>query len=137
MGLFKNLAETLSAIKRERRLSTTNFAVELDISRSALQEYLEGKGNPRLSTIFFIAEKLNMDPAVLIFGETTNEALAEALTEQEQKELLVRLMGKYLDQMFASSENGAADLLRDILKTVTSCLDERAAETQAAENEEK
>ena len=37
----------------------TEFSEELEISHSALQEYLSGAGSPNLTTVEHIAQKLN------------------------------------------------------------------------------
>ena len=47
---------------------------ELEISRSTLQEYLKGKGNPSIKTIIHLSQKLEIEPAVLLTGMTEVEA---------------------------------------------------------------
>lgn len=64
--LRKNFSDSLAAIRTERRKSLSEFAEELAISRSSLQDILKGKGNPTLSTVEFISDQLEMDPLMLL-----------------------------------------------------------------------
>ena len=63
-------------MKSERQKSMTEFSEELEISRSALQEYLSGSGNPNLTTIDHIAQKLNVSPYFLLLGDFKEEQLS-------------------------------------------------------------
>lgn len=73
MGLRQNLASALNAIKIAQGLSLTEFAEELEISRSHLQVYLKGEGNPTMNTIEHIAERLHVNPITLISPPTPRE----------------------------------------------------------------
>ena len=75
MNLNKNFSTILNIIKSERQKSMTEFSEELEISRSALQEYLSGVGNPNLTTIEHIAQKLNVSPYFLLLGDFNEEQL--------------------------------------------------------------
>ncbi len=66
MALQKNLAGSLASIRAEQKKSLSEFAEELSISRSSLQDILKGKGNPTLSTVELMAEQLEMDPLLLL-----------------------------------------------------------------------
>lgn len=66
MALQKNLADIMTAIRAEQKKSLSEFAEELSISRSSLQDILKGKGNPTLSTVELIAEQLGADPLLLL-----------------------------------------------------------------------
>lgn len=79
MNLNKNLAAVLNIIKSERQKSMTEFSEELEISRSTLQEYLSGAGNPNLTTIEHIAQKLNVSPCFLLWGDFKDEQLSAFL----------------------------------------------------------
>ena len=68
MGIQKNMALIIRAYKERKRLSTADLSDQLEVSRSTLQDYLNETGNPRADTIDHIAEKLNLDPAVLVTG---------------------------------------------------------------------
>ena len=76
MDLNQNLAAVLNIMKTERQKSMTEFSEELEISRSALQEYLAGSGNPNLTTIEHIAQKLNVSPYFLLLGDFNEEQLS-------------------------------------------------------------
>lgn len=66
MTLQQNLSNTMKAIRDSRDQTLTEFAKELDISRSSLQTILEGKGNPRIDTVEHLAHHLNLDPLTLL-----------------------------------------------------------------------
>ena len=68
MEIQKNMALVLSALRQENGKSLDEFSQELEISRSTLQEYLSGKGNPSLSTVEHLAEKLGLDASILMSG---------------------------------------------------------------------
>ena len=68
MGIQKNIAATLRLYMSENNKTLAEFADELQIARSSLQEYLKGEGNPSVCTIEQIAEKMEMDPAILLTG---------------------------------------------------------------------
>lgn len=63
-----NLAKTMRTLKELRCESTAEFAKELEISRSTLQDYLNGTGNPTLRTLEHMADKLGIDPQLLLSG---------------------------------------------------------------------
>ncbi len=66
MEIQKNMADILCAAKNRRGKSLTEFAEELEISRSHLQELLKQSGNPRIETVEHIADMLGVDVSVLI-----------------------------------------------------------------------
>ena len=68
MGMQKNMAAVICAMKEASNLSLAEFAAELDISRSALQEYMSGTGNPRIETVNHLAEKMGVEPEGLLCG---------------------------------------------------------------------
>ena len=68
MGLQQNMSDVMRALKEHSRKSMQEFSKELEISRSALQEYLNGTGNPRLATVDHLAKKLDIDPVFLVSG---------------------------------------------------------------------
>ena len=63
-----NFSAKLKNAKEERGATFVEFAEEMGISKSALQEYLKGNTNPRLDTIKLLAEKLGMPVSELIGG---------------------------------------------------------------------
>lgn len=68
MGIQQNLADMMYAFKKERNLSDAEFSETLEISRSTLQDYLHGRGNPSVATLEHMAERLDVDPLVLVSG---------------------------------------------------------------------
>ncbi len=69
MGIRQNFTNAIRIYKEQHNLSLCEFSGALEVSRSTIQEYLDGRGNPSLSMIELIAEKMDMDPRVLISGE--------------------------------------------------------------------
>ena len=66
MGLQENIAVTMRAVMERQGKSLADFSEELGISRNALYDYLRGRGNPSVSTLEHIAQRLEMDPAALL-----------------------------------------------------------------------
>ncbi len=65
MRLCHNLAIIVKTKQRELGLSNVEMARRTGISRATLTGILRGEGNPRLSTVERIAEKLGLDPVRL------------------------------------------------------------------------
>lgn len=82
MEIRKNMAIVMRALKKESGKSMEEFAKELDISRSALQEYLSGDGNPSADTIDHLAQRLGVDSSFLVSG----------IFEQDQLNVLLKLL---------------------------------------------
>ena len=74
MEVQQNMATVIRMIMETRNMSMDDFSEELEISRSTLQEYLKGKGNPSIKTIIHLSQKLEIEPAVLLTGMTEVEA---------------------------------------------------------------
>lgn len=68
MGLQENIAAYIRDVMKREHKSLTEFSEELGISRNSLYDYSTGEGNPTLSTLEHIAERLGIDPAALILG---------------------------------------------------------------------
>ena len=66
MSLQKNFAVALRAIKERQGKSFAEFSEELSISRSILQNYVNGNGNPTLGTIDAMAQQLEINPTALV-----------------------------------------------------------------------
>lgn len=66
MSLRENFTNTISMIHTNQNKSLTEFADELCISRSSLQEILKGNSNPTLDTVEHIAKQLGFDPLALL-----------------------------------------------------------------------
>lgn len=82
MNLNEGLAVSIRTIMKQRRLSLSEFAEELDISRTALYGYSRGEGNPSMATINHIAQRLGISPAVL----------ANGLAELDHREIALLLL---------------------------------------------
>lgn len=68
MGIQQNMGEVIGLLKKERGKSLAEFATELEISRSTLQEYIKGEGNPNLEMVEHLSQKLGIDPIALLTG---------------------------------------------------------------------
>ena len=68
MQIQHNMATVIRVVKEARGESLAEFSAELEISRSSLQEYLSGHGNPNISTVEHLADKLGVDPIFLLTG---------------------------------------------------------------------
>lgn len=73
MGIQQNVAKMMRAFKTAEDKSMTEFSEELEISRSTLQSYLNGTGNPSVSMLDHIAGKLDVDPLVLVSDVCAND----------------------------------------------------------------
>ena len=69
----QNMAAVIRTIMEKRNQSLDKFSEELEISRSMLQEYLKGKGNPCIKTIIHLSKKLGIEPAFLLTGMRNQE----------------------------------------------------------------
>lgn len=93
MEIQQNMANVIRAMKETRGVSLAEFSAELEISRSALQEYLSGTGNLNLSTVEHLAEKLGVDPLVLLTGVFSYDELSALLIIVDQLHFLSTLDG--------------------------------------------
>ena len=65
MECSNNLSYNLKALRQIRQKTQTEFAQELGISKSTLQEIEHGK-NPNLDTLLCIANHLDIAPSLLL-----------------------------------------------------------------------
>jgi len=84
MEMRRIFAENLQAKREVLGKNQEAFAEELEISRSELQKYLNGTGNPTIDKIEQIAEKIAMEPMDLLFTPIKPERF-------EAKELLLQI----------------------------------------------
>lgn len=123
MNLNKNFAAILNIIKSERQKSMTEFSEELEISRSALQEYLSGVGNPNLTTIEHIAQKLGISPYFWLLGDFSGEQLSAFLKMMdifsllsdlppEKRKRFAELLFEMISLWDSDDENGKVPPLR-------------------------
>lgn len=79
MSMIENMAQTMRLYMEQRNKSTAAFSDELEIARSTLRQYIEGTGNPSLSTVEHIAQKLDVDPVMLICGNWEPQGTSTAV----------------------------------------------------------
>lgn len=72
-----NVAKALQKAKQDQNKTLEEFAEELNISRTAMRQYLQGTANPTADTLTVIAAKLEMSPAELISGLPSGVTQAE------------------------------------------------------------
>lgn len=75
MEIQRNMANVIRALKEASGKSLSEFSEELEVSRSALQEYLSGEGNPSAATIEHLAKKLGVDASFLISGVLSGDQI--------------------------------------------------------------
>lgn len=91
MQIQQNMATVIRVVKEARGESLAEFSAKLEISRSSLQEYLSGHGNPNISTIEHLAEKLGVDPIFLLTGTRPSDEMDSLLRMINQLSYLSRL----------------------------------------------
>ena len=79
MQIQQNMATVIRVVKEARGEYLAEFSAKLEISRSSLQEYLSGHGNPNISTIEHLAEKLGVDPIFLLTGTRPSDEMDSLL----------------------------------------------------------
>lgn len=67
MSLISNLSAQLKQYRKKQDITLMEFSSMLGISKSSLQNYEPGRGNPTLNTIEQIGQKMNMDSGSLLF----------------------------------------------------------------------
>lgn len=65
-ALRESFSDSMNIIFKNSHLTLSEFADELSISRSSLQDILKGRSNPTLQTIEFIAAHLGTEPLNLL-----------------------------------------------------------------------
>lgn len=100
MPISENLAAMIKRIKDEHQMSMLELSRELGISKSSLESYISGAGNPRANTLELLAEKGGVSVAELVSGLPSGWEEAEILLRAakelgflppEQREQCVRL----------------------------------------------
>ncbi len=82
MNLNEGLAASIRAIMKQKHMSLTEFAEEMEISRSTLYTYTKGEGNPSMATVNHLAQRLGISPA----------ALTNGLTDPDRREVTLLLL---------------------------------------------
>lgn len=88
MEIQRNMANVIRTLKEASGKSLSEFSEELEVSRSALQEYLSGEGNPSADTIEHLAGKLGVDTLFLISGVFSGDQIGILLKLLEMLKLL-------------------------------------------------
>ena len=88
MEIQRNMAKVIRTLKEASGKSLTEFSEELEISRSALQEYLSGNGNPGVVTIEHLASKLGVDTSFLLSGVFSEDQIGILLRLLDMLKLL-------------------------------------------------
>lgn len=81
MIIQKNVADILKQLQIERGLSLAEFAEEIGISKSSLQEYRAAKRNLRADTLELLADKLDIPIASLVTGKLFSNPTLDTLTD--------------------------------------------------------
>lgn len=102
MSIQKNLANALRRYKEARQLSFRDFADELGLPLSSIENYLNGTGNPRADTLELISQKANIPLIEIVSGP---------LPGQEQAETIVRA-AKTLSDLSPERRERAVALFR-------------------------
>ena len=87
MSIKENLSENLKKYKLEKDMTLEGFAEFLHISRSALQNYLAGEGNPGIDTLEHMADRLEISVYELIGAPREEKKDMEKI-----KEMLLKLI---------------------------------------------
>lgn len=105
------MAAVMRAFKEESGKSLSELSAELEISRSALQDYLSGTGNPNVATISHLAQKLGVDEAFLVSGSFPDG----------QFEILMKLLDsfKLLFELPKERRMRFAELLLEMVKLLS------------------
>jgi len=81
----KNIAQALRRSMESRQKTLTEFSEELNISKTAVRQYLHGTANPRADTLTMLADSLGITPAELITGEPPGWSKAALLLHAAQE----------------------------------------------------
>lgn len=73
MGISDNMSNNLKKHRKKLGMSLSEFADWLCISRSSLQEYSKGAGNPTVATIEHLAGKLGLTVEQFVLTEEQDE----------------------------------------------------------------
>lgn len=112
MKIQNNIAATIKLAMAEKDSTLVDFAEEIGIARSSLQEYLKEGANPRADTIELIAEKLEMSPEELISGPASrigrfsevDEKASEISSLLQEIHRVFRYLGMLLSEMKTMTE---------------------------------
>lgn len=81
----RNIAQALRRSMETRQKTLMEFSEELNISKTAMRQYLRGVANPRTDTLATLADSLGITPAELIAGEPAGWDKAALLLRAAQE----------------------------------------------------
>ena len=111
MEMRRIFAENLQAKRERLGQNIEAFAEELEISRSELQKYLHGTGNPTMDKIERIAKKIDVEPMDLLFTPMNAD-------RPQAKELL-----RKITEVMQSLDPEQRHILAEGLLELVRCLD--------------
>lgn len=111
MKIQKNMSMVIRTLKDISGKTVAEMSAELEISRSALQEYLSGRGNPSLATIDHLAEKLGVDTTFLVSGTFS----------EEQVVVLIKLLDmlRFISKYSRLQRMKIAELMAELLAVIS------------------
>lgn len=77
MPINENISDFLKRYKSEHHMSIAEMSEELGIARSAVENYLNGSGNPRADTLDLLAKKFGVSAAEIISAHSQGWEQAE------------------------------------------------------------
>lgn len=79
MSIQENMADMLRAKRKLSGQSINEWADELGIAPSTLQDYLKGNGNPTVKMVEHLGEKMGINPVALLSGDIEPEQIQTVL----------------------------------------------------------
>lgn len=107
MDIRQNMASVIRTLHEQSGKSLNEFADDLEIARSTLQEYLLCRGNPSITTIEHLARKLNVEPLFLLCGAFSDH---QVVTLMELLEVL-----KLFENISSAQRYRFAELLNEMV----------------------
>ena len=105
--LQQNLSAAINAVQAQRQQSVSALSKELRITKSSLQDILEGTGNPQIGTVERMANQLHVDPLTLLF--CTHQ------TDPAQRGLLLLQHIREISSLPQTQQNQLAELFCQII----------------------
>jgi len=103
----QELSNYMNTVRHIKKQSISEFSKELGISKSALQGILNGTSNPRMDTLQYIAEQLNVKMADLFSCPYTQSQFAFA-------DLLLLTIDAF-SQLSPGKKEKAAELFHELI----------------------
>lgn len=79
VSIQENMADMLRAKRKLSGQSINEWADELGIAPSTLQDYLKGNGNPTVKMVEHLGEKMGINPVALLSGDIEPEQIQTVL----------------------------------------------------------